>query len=380
MTRFTRRLRPLCSLVLAAALILPLPARAAAPAAVLLECDTMDFPQVTLQVDLYAPDESGQFQPTTPVRYPCQINRLAGDAEVQIQPQSDGVWVTVDYLVDRDLDGIYEMFTGENSPLCDSMDKRGRLSLFSQKGAQPLSAGTACTLTDETLAARGNAARKAVNAPATAPLLYLLTLRQKQADGTAAELCYYIQLHDKVLPPLDVPAAASYYGDVIYAMERGFLSGTGENTFSPDGELTRAQLAQILWRFSSSPAARDGGYADVTPAHWFYSAASWCSQAGLMTGTGEGTFSPDTKLNWEQLSLILLQYTRHLGKQPGQGADLSGYADAADVSSWAQEGMAWAAAKGLIPQREDNTLLPRNSVTRAELSTVLHTYCTLYNI
>lgn len=381
MSRLNRWLRPVLTLALAAALVLPAPARAADTFAhFLLDADQMDFPQVALQVDLYSRDETGAYQPDTPVRYTCQINRLAGTAELQIQPQTNGVWVTVDYLVDRDLDGVYEMLTGEKSPLCDSMDKKGKLALFSRQGTQTLSSGKTYTLTAATLAARGKAARNEVDAPETAPLLYLVTLRQKQTDGTAAELCYYIQLNDKVLPPLDVPATASYYPDVIYAMERGFLSGTGENTFSPAGELTRAQLAQILWRFSGSLSAQDGGYADVTPAHWFYSAASWCSEAGLMAGTGGGQFSPDTKLNWEQLSLILLQYTRHIGKTPGQGADLSGCSDAADVSSWAQEGMAWALASGLIPVREGSALLPKGSVTRAELSTVLHTYCETYDI
>ena len=381
MTRLNRWLRPLAFLVLAAALILPAPVRAAGPfAAFLLEADAMDFPELALQVDLYVPDESGQFQPNTPVRYSCQINRLAGDAELQIQPQSEGVWVAVDYLVDRDLDGIYEMLTGETSPLCDSMDKRGRLTLFSKKGVQPLSAGTTYALTDDTLAARGKAARKAVNAPETAPLLYLVSLRQKQADGTVAEQCYYIQLNDKVLPPLDVPATANYYFDVIYAMERGFLSGTGENTFSPDLELTRAQLAQILWSISGAPSAQDMGYTDVTSSHWFYKSASWCSEVGLMAGVGGGLFSPDTKLTWEQLSLILMQYTRHIGEKYDQRGDLSGYADASSVSFWAQESMAWAVANGLIPIRADNTLRPQSSITRAELSTVLHTYCTAYDI
>lgn len=383
MTLNSRFTKTILSLMLAAALFLPVPTQAdGAFAAFLLDAEQMDFPHQILQVDLYRRDEAGIFQAADTVRYSCQINRVTGQAEFHIQPQADDVWVTVDYLTDVNQDGIYEMLDGQDAPVCDGMDRRGRLYEYSRKGAQYLQAGETYILSAETLANGARAAIRDRNGDRNTSVLYLVSLRRTGTDGLVQELCYYLQLHDVVLPPLDVPADAPYYDDVIYAMEHGFLSGTGNSRFSPDLELTRAQLAQILWSITGAPTPKEGGYAysDVTPAHWFYKSASWCSEVGLMAGVGEGLFSPETKLTWEQLSLILMQYTRHIGENYSRRGDLSGYADASSVSFWAQESMSWAAANGLIPTRADNTLRPQHSITRAELATALHIFCETFDI
>lgn len=381
MTTKHRWAKPVLSLVLAAALILPVPARATVTfAAFLLDAEQMDFPHRTLQVDLYRRDDSGDFQAMDTVRYTCQINRVAGEAEFHIQPQSDNVWVTVDYLTDVNGDGIYEMMDGEDSPVCDSMDRRGRLYDFSRKGEQHLDAGKTYILSADTLADRAQDVIRDWGGEKDSPLLYLVTLRHSQADGSVQELCYYLQLHDKVLPPLDVPVDAAYYDDVIYAMERGFLSGTGNSMFSPDLTLTRAHLSQILWSISGAPSAPDGGYTDVTPDKWFYRAASWCASAGLMAGTSASEFSPEMTLNREQLALILRQYIRHTEGKPGGNADLSGFSDASTVSFWAQDAMAWAVGNGLMAGDADNALHPQQGVSRAELATVLHTFCEVFDV
>jgi len=371
------------SLALAVALVLPVSAQSSGTfAAFLLDAEQMDFPHQTLQVDLYRRDDFGDFQAVDTVRYTCQINRLAGGAEFHIQPQSDNVWVTVDYLTDVNGDGIYEMLDGEDSPVCDSMDRRGRLYAFSRKGEQHLEAGETYILSADTLADRGEDMLRDRDGKKDSPLLYLVTLHHSQPDGTARELCYYLQLHDSVLPPLDVPAEAAYYEDVIYAMERGFLSGTGNSRFSPDLTLTRAQLAQILWSISGAPTPGEGGYVytDVTSDKWFYTAASWCSGAGLMSGTSATEFSPKMTLNREQLALILRQYIRHIERRPGSSSDLSDFTDAGSVSFWAQDAVAWAVGNGLMAGDETNALHPQKGVTRAELATVLHTFCETFDI
>lgn len=390
MSRIKRWLSFALTLTLLAGLALPSGAAFTAEQypALLIEAENADAPEVTLHVVLYRRDETGGFQPDDEVRYACQINRAAGDASFHIQPKTDGVWVTVDYLTDLDQDGVYEMLDGEDSPAYDSMTTDNQLVKWSGT-AQTLTAGETYSLSAQTLTSRGEAAlstrstlgsdlylgNTAGALPDLDSLLYLITLHcSDPADGTVYELCYYVKVYDRAIVPSDVPCSASYYDAVEFAIERGFLSGTGEDTFSPDLALTRSQLAQILWRLEASPSAPDGGFLDVAAADWFYSSVSWCKESGLMTGVEEGYFGPNIPLSREQLALILMQYTRHVGEKVSGAQELSAYSDAASVSSWARDGMEWAVGNGLLGVGVSQ-LNPGGGVTRAELAVILQTYC-----
>lgn len=387
MARIKRWCTLALALVFSAALVLPV--QAAAPfASVYLDADTLDFPSQTLHVELYRRDESRVFQPDDAVRYACQINRIAGDGDFCIQPMEDDVWVTVDYLTDLDLDGIYELPDDPDNPVYDSMSSSGRLSSWSSYGKRTLSAGQTYRLSAETLVQRGKTVLReraagtgsvdlgfsTQSVPNHEHILYLITLRHVDKEtGQEQDVCYYLKLYDSVIVPSDVPSTASYYDAVKYAIEQGFLTGTGDDTFSPDWALTRSQLGQILWRFEQSPSAQDGGFSDVAPGDWFHASASWCKQSGLMSGVSPTRFGPDVTLSREQLALILLQYTRYVGRSISGSDDLSGYSDAASVSQWAREGMEWAVGNQLMG--DGQTLNPASGVTRAELSVILHAYC-----
>ena len=76
----------------------------------------------------------------------------------------------------------------------------------------------------------------------------------------------------------DVPADAWYYGAVDYAVSHNYLSGTTRSQFSPDGTLTRAMLAQILYQVAGQPGSGVSHYSDVPDDSWCYAAVSWVSE------------------------------------------------------------------------------------------------------
>ncbi len=92
-------------------------------------------------------------------------------------------------------------------------------------------------------------------------------------------------------PFTDVPENAFYAEAAKWAAERGIVSGT---KFDPDGEITRAQLATMLYRNAGSPAVSGAApFKDVPADSWYAKAVAWVNQKGIASGTGEGTFSPD---------------------------------------------------------------------------------------
>ena len=380
-------------LAMALASSLVLTAQAADPlaesfASFLIDAQITDAPEIDLHVELYRQDGSGTFQPDDAVRYRCNVNRVAGEASFFIQPKANGVWVEVDYLTDLDGDGIYEMLDGEDSTLCDVMTPDGQLTPW--QGTRPvLTNGQTYMLSPQTLAARGAAILQARNTagsgqtlpnaggslPNVESVLYFISLHYlSPSDQEEYVLSYYLRLFDSVIIPSDVRSGSWYYDAVKYALEEGFFSGTGVDSFSPTATVTRAQLAQILWRLGGSKTAEGPSFSDVPTSAWYHQAISWCAQAGLMAGSGSG-FLPDTPLTREQLALVLFQYAKYSSLDVSQIHSLSRFTDGSSASTWARDGLGWAVANGLLSGYEDGTLRPNNGISRAELAAVLRTFC-----
>ena len=390
MLRPRRWLRAAAALTLVFALALPAGAAPAGQefASFLISAQQQDFPSVTLGVEIYRRDGNGAFQADDSVRYSCSINRVAGDATFYIQPNVEGVWVEVDYLTDLDRDGTYEMLDGESSPVNDSLTPEGTLVPW-QGASSTLTAGQTYLLTAQALKTRGQAVLQARNTagggqalpfqtaslPSADTILYLVTLRyNSSADLQEHSMSFYLRLYDSVIIPSDVPYGIWYYDAVKYALEQGFLAGTGSDSFSPDDTVTRAQLAQILWRLGGSQSAQSAGYADVPAGQWYHSAVSWCSAAGLMSGTGIG-FSPEGVLTREQLALVLRQYAQYTGLDVSAAHSLSWFTDGSSASPWARDALGWAVSNGLLSGYDDGSLRPANGISRAELAVVLRGFC-----
>lgn len=380
-------------LALVLSIVLVLPAMAADPladsfAAFLIDANTTDAPQLNLRVDLYRRDSVSSFQLDDSVRYDCNINRVAGKAAFYIQPKTGGVWVEVDYLTDLNDDGVYEMLDGEDSPVCDTMTASGKLQAWDGT-SHPLTSGQTYILSSESLSAHGQSALKARSTagsvqsipdaggtlPSVDTVLYLVSLHYNSAvDQKEYVRYYYLRIFPSVIVPSDVPSGAWYYGAVEYALKQGLFSGTGADAFSPGATVTRAQLAQILWRLGGSKQAQGSAFSDVAKTDWYYSAVSWCSQTGLMSGTGSG-FLPNTPLTREQLALVLRQYAKYAGLDTETGTALSRFTDGSSASVWARDGLEWAVAQGLLTGYDNGSLKPANGITRCELAAVLRTFC-----
>ncbi|MGM9624309.1 MAG: S-layer homology domain-containing protein, partial [Eubacteriales bacterium] len=97
-----------------------------------------------------------------------------------------------------------------------------------------------------------------------------------------------------VNPFTDVAADAYYYNAVLWAVEQGITLGTGDTTFSPDATCTRAQIMTFLWRAQNSPkTGADNPFADVAADAYYFDAVLWAVKQGITLGTGDTTFSPD---------------------------------------------------------------------------------------
>ena len=174
------------------------------------------------------------------------------------------------------------------------------------------------------------------------------------------------------LPFPDVTEGDWFYDAVRYAYETGLMDGVGDSLFAPNSETTQAQLVTILYRLAGEPEpGGDSGFADVAAGTWYTDAVAWAAENGIVNGVSDTEFVPGDDITREQLAAILYRYAACQGYDVSQRADLSGFGDAESISGYAQEALSWAHAQGLVLGFEDGSLRPQGTASRAQIAAVL---------
>jgi len=155
-------------------------------------------------------------------------------------------------------------------------------------------------------------------------------------------------------PFTDVSANAWYYEAVKYVYANGIMNGMDRYSFQPNGTLTRAMIWTMLARLDGVDT--EGGNS------WYAKAQEWATATGVSDGE-----NPTGEVTREQLITMLWRYAG----SPTYTADLSGYVDTADISSWAEQAMCWAVATGVIEGDENAALTPKADTTRAQAAAML---------
>lgn len=146
------------------------------------------------------------------------------------------------------------------------------------------------------------------------------------------------------------------------------MDGFGNGLFGPDYPLTRAQFAQILYNKEGRPAAAGGSsFRDVASNAWCAPAAAWASERGIAGGYGNGLFGPDDNITREQLAVMLWRYA---GSPAATNKELH-FSDESEISGYAMEALRWAVENGILNGYGDGRLGPQGLATRAQVAQML---------
>lgn len=180
---------------------------------------------------------------------------------------------------------------------------------------------------------------------------------------------------DKTHAFADVPTDAWYAEAVGYAADRGLMNGVSVELFDPDGTLSRAMLAAILYRMAGQPAVSSiNPFTDVKSGQWYTDAIVWAAETGVVTGYGNGVFGINDPVTREQIAVMLRRFAALNGVSTESKDTLTGFADVSSVSAWAEDAMAWAVENGLI-QGNGNLLNPTGTAARNQIAVILMRYC-----
>lgn len=182
------------------------------------------------------------------------------------------------------------------------------------------------------------------------------------------------------LPFSDVKKTAWFYDGVEFAYQSGIMRGTSNNYFSPDTEITRGMMVTILYRLEGSPEVSTSYFNDVSGEKYYADGVFWAAEKGIVLGYGEGLFCPNNPITREQMATILYRYAEYQEYDTTANGEISSFADGSLVSEYAIEPMNWAAGIGLLSGIDHDTLDPLGSATRAQVATILMRYCQYYDI
>lgn len=185
-------------------------------------------------------------------------------------------------------------------------------------------------------------------------------------------------------PFADVYADDWFYNDVMFAYEKGLMTGSYADSFLPHGNTSRAEIAVTLYRMEGSPAVEGrNSFTDMeygADKVWYYDMVTWAQQNGIMDGSGDGRFGAGEPLTREELVSILYRYAKVKGYDVTGTEMPDSFTDRSDVSDWAQEAMTWAVSRGIINDRGNNLLDPKDAATRAEVAVMLHRFIEKYEL
>ena len=170
-------------------------------------------------------------------------------------------------------------------------------------------------------------------------------------------------------PFADVKSGSWYEAAVLYARANGFFDGTSATTFEPDGSMTRAMFVTVLGRMAGVKAADYAGatdFTDVAEGTWYAPFVKWAAQYGITTGTGSGKFSPDGKITREEMAVFFVRYFETFDAMPKADTTVTTKpADLDEVSSWAQDAVLKLWALGLL-NGDGKSFAPKAKASRAQ--------------
>ena len=180
---------------------------------------------------------------------------------------------------------------------------------------------------------------------------------------------------DQRLSFSDVSSADWFYEEVYNVYSSGLMDGVSDTAFDPNGAVTRAMAVTILYRLAGEPDMPEANwgypYADVDAGSWYATAVYWARMNGIVNGTSEETFSPDTAVTREQLAAMLYRYAVFSKADTSIKGGLDSFSDAASISGWARDAAAWCVGAGIITGSGQNQFDPLSGATRAQLAAML---------
>ncbi|MDR2132688.1 MAG: S-layer homology domain-containing protein [Clostridiales Family XIII bacterium] len=174
----------------------------------------------------------------------------------------------------------------------------------------------------------------------------------------------------------DVNKSDWYYGDVEFVLANGLFVGTSATSFGPRLPMTRGMLVTVLGRLAGVDASEyaRSGFDDVTEDKYYAAFVSWAKENGIVSGVGGNLFAPDGDVSRQDMAVILYRYARFMGMELPKKEERQPFADEAGIAGYALDAMYAMREAGVVTGKPGNLADPRGKATRAEVAAMFHRF------
>ena len=174
------------------------------------------------------------------------------------------------------------------------------------------------------------------------------------------------------------------HSGIEFCLDNGIMNGTGDDIFSPDNTMTRAQFATMFYRLAGEPAAPETSEFNDLTADWYKKAVNWAAANGVLNGTGGGSFSPDATITREQIATIFYRYAQTKGLNVSEvSTGLDSYNDYDEIADYAKIPVAWCFDENVMFIHSVNgyeyAIYPKVAPTRADTATMFWKFSYVLN-
>ena len=166
---------------------------------------------------------------------------------------------------------------------------------------------------------------------------------------------------------------------IDFVTQREIFMGTGSNCFSPDTGMTRAMFATVIGRlyersYGATESSDTHVFTDCDYTNWYGSYIDWCSKTSTIEGVGGRLFEPDREITREEMAEILYRFANFLKNSETEGKTTLSYPDTSDIHVWAQDAALYCQQTGIITGRDNGNFAPKKTATRSEVATILERF------
>ena len=180
------------------------------------------------------------------------------------------------------------------------------------------------------------------------------------------------------LPFDDVIEGSWYYESVDYCYDHKYVAGMSDTVFGTNEKVTRGQFVTMLAGIEhiDQSVYTKTDFTDIPEDSWYLANAVWASEIGVVSGYPDGRFGGDDNITREQLALMMFRYSQYrlYDTLHVNISDLDIFNDKEDVSAWSAEGLSWCVETGMISGMDGGMVDPRGFATRAQVAVILHKF------
>ncbi len=177
----------------------------------------------------------------------------------------------------------------------------------------------------------------------------------------------------KEFPFTDVSDKQWYYGVINEAYQLGLMTGASDSLFKPNANMNRAMVAIVFHRMEGSKKVEYSSiFPDVANKQYYTTSVLWAKQTGVINGYTNGTFKPLRNVTREEMATMIYNFARYKGLDMSASKDITYFEDYNKITPYAVGPLQWAVEKGLMSGKDNGTRLdPLGTATRAECSKML---------